>query len=106
MKMPPGFYSSTSNCVCQLCKSLYGLRQAPRQWFAKLSSKLENYGFGHSYANYSLFIYRREDIFLGLLVYVDDIILSGNDASACQSFKKYLNECFHIRDLGPLKYFS
>ena len=106
MKMPPGFYSSTSNRVGRLRKSFYGLRQALRQCFAKLSSKLENYDFVRSYADYSLFIYRRGDIFLGLLVYVDDIILSGNDASACQSFKKYLNECFHIRDLGPLKYFS
>ena len=48
MKMPPGYYARKPNCVCRLRKSLYGLRQAPRQWFAKLSSKLENYGFVRS----------------------------------------------------------
>jgi len=42
---------------------------------------------------------------MGLLVYVDDIILASNDTSACQSFKVYLNACFRIKDLGQLKYF-
>jgi len=78
---------------------------APRQWFAKLSSKLENYGFVRSYADYSLFTYQKADIFMDLLVYVDDIILAGNDASTCQSFKEYLNKCFCIKDLGQFKYF-
>lgn len=105
MRMPPGFYSSTPNRVCRLRKSLYGLRQAPRQWFAKLSSKLEAYGFVRSYADYSLFTYRKGNVFMGLLVYVDDIILAGNDTSACQLFKEYLNACFRIKDLGQLKYF-
>jgi len=40
-----------------------------------------------------------------LLLYVDDIILVGNDHLACQEFKDYLNTCFQIKDLGPLKYF-
>jgi len=75
--VPPGFMVVSPNKVCRLRKSLYELRQAPRQWFAKLSSKLEEYGFAHSYADYSLFSYRKSDIFLGLLVYVDDIILAG-----------------------------
>jgi len=83
MKMPLGFYSSSSNRVCRLCKSLYGLRQAPRQWFAKLSSNLKAYGFVRSYADYSLFTYQKGNAFMGLLVYVDDIILAGNDLSAC-----------------------
>jgi len=60
-------------------KSLYRLRQAPRQWFAKLSSKLCEYGFVRSYADYSLFVYQKGDIFMALLVYVDDIILASND---------------------------
>lgn len=105
MKLPPGFTSISSHKVCCLRKCLYGLRQAPRQWFAKLSSNLEVYGFVRSYADYSLFTYRKGSVFLGLLVYVDDIILTGNDSLACQQFKDYLNTCFQIKDLGPLKYF-
>jgi len=100
MKLPPIFYSSKPNQVCRLCKSLYGLRQVPRQWFAQLSSKVLAYGFVRSYANYSLFTYRKGDSFMALLVYVDDIILAGNNASACQLFKAYLNKCFRIKDLG------
>ncbi|KAK3039885.1 hypothetical protein RJ639_028278 [Escallonia herrerae] len=45
------------------------------------------------------------DVFLCVLVYVDDLILAGNNSIACSSFKKYLNDCFKLKDLGPLKYF-
>jgi len=102
MKMPPGFAAPDSNKVCHLKKSLYGLRQAPRQWFGKLSSKLCEYGFVRSYADYSLFVYRKGDIFMALLVYVDDIVLASNDTQATQNFKSYLHACFSIKDLGTL----
>ena len=55
MTLPPEFTCSTPNKVCKLRKSFYGLRQAPRQWFAKLCSKLREYGFTNSCADYSLF---------------------------------------------------
>ena len=105
MTLPPGFKSSYGNKMCKLQKSLYGLKQAPRQWFAKLSSKLLEYGFVHSYADYSLFTYHKNGVFLALLVYVDDLVLTGNDSTACFAFKAYLHNCFRIKDLGPLKYF-
>jgi len=62
-----------------LHKSLHGLRQTPHQWFAKISSKLLEYGFNKSNANYYLFTDRKGGKFITLLVYVDDIILIGND---------------------------
>jgi len=105
MTLHPGFTCSTPNKVCRLQKSLCGLQQAPRQWFAKLSSKLRDYGFVHSYADYSLFTYRKGDIFMALLVYVDDIVLASNDTHACSEFKSYLHASFSIKDLGSLKYF-
>ena len=105
MTLPPGYRASYHNQVCRLRKSLHGLKQAPRQWFAKLSSKLMDYGFIRSYADYSLFTYHKEGKYMALLVYVDDIILMGNDANTCREFKEYLNHCFHIKDLGSLKYF-
>jgi len=49
MTLPPGFRTSTPNKVCKLSKSLYGLKLAPRQWFAKLSSKLLEYGYIRSW---------------------------------------------------------
>jgi len=42
---------------------------------------------------------------MALLVYVDDIILADDDSELCAVFKDHLHKCFHIRDLGHLKYF-
>jgi len=105
MKLPPGFHTNDTQMVCRLQKSLYGLRQAPRQWFSKLSTKLCEYGFIRSYADYSLFTYRKGDVFMAVLVYVDDIVLTGNNPAATVHFKNYLHTCFSIKDLGILKYF-
>jgi len=105
MRLPPRYTTNSSTKVCKLQKSLYGLRQAPRQWFDKLSSTLCDYGFTRSYADYSLFTYRKGTTFLALLVYADDIILASNDSQACKDFKEYLHSCFRIKDLRPLKYF-
>ena len=105
MTLPPGFTCTKPSMVCRLQKSLYGLCQALRQWFAKLSSKLREYVFAHFYADYSLFIYQKGNIFMALLVYVDDIVLASNDFGASKEFKAYLHKCFSIKDLGPLKYF-
>ena len=57
MKVPLGLYPTASNQVCCLQKSLYGLCQAHRQWFFKLSMALKQFGFCQSYADYSLFSY-------------------------------------------------
>ena len=78
MKLPPGFQVESSGKVCKLRKSLYGLKQAPRCWFAKLSTALQNYGFQQSYSDYSLFTLQRGAIQLHVLVYVDDLIISGS----------------------------
>jgi hypothetical protein len=105
MKFPPDFHSSQPGMVCKLQKSLYGLKQAPRCWFAKLSSALQDYGFVRSYADYSLFTLQDKDVQLVVLVYVDDLIICGNDRDSIQCFKDYLRRCFHMKDLGKLKYF-
>jgi len=81
------------------------MKQAPRQWFAKLSSKFSEYGFVKSYADYSLFTYRQGEVFMALIVNVDDIVIATTNSQACQKFKEYLNHCFSIKDLRPLKYF-
>ncbi|CAH9142426.1 unnamed protein product, partial [Cuscuta epithymum] len=105
MKPPPGFFSSRPGVVCRLQKSLYGLRQAPRCWLAKLAAALKSYGFSQSYSDYSLFSLQRGSVHLHVLIYVDDLILAGNDSSVIAQFKSYLHSCFHMKDLGMLKYF-
>jgi len=105
MKLPPGFQESQLGAVCKLQKSLYGLRQAPRCWFAKLSSALTRYGFQQSHIDHSLFTLNNNDIQLVVLVCIDDLVIAGNNGIVIQCFKGYLNQCFHMKDLGRLKYF-
>ncbi|XP_074315635.1 uncharacterized protein LOC141651839 [Silene latifolia] len=105
MKLPPGFSRGHDGKVCRLKKSLYGLRQAPRCWFAKLAGALRKYGFRQSYSDYSLFTYSSNTVCLHVLIYVDDLVIAGNDSIAISRFKDYLNRCFKMKDLGPLKYF-
>lgn len=105
MKLPPGFSASSPNKVCKLRKSLYGLRQAPRCWFAKLSSVLKDFGFKQNYSDYSLFTLKKGSSIVYVLVYVDDLIIGGNDSDLISKFKAYLNRTFHMKDLGILKYF-
>lgn len=105
MKMPPGFEVQRLGVVCKLQKSLYGLKQASRCWFAKLSTALKRYGFIQSYSDNSLFVLQRGGTQINVLVYVDDLLISRNDHDSIQKFKAYLNNCFHMKDLGVLKYF-
>lgn len=58
-----------------------------------------------SYADYSLFYLERHGIVLNILVYVDDLIIAGNDSAAIVHFKACLSTCFHKKNLGVLKYF-
>ena len=110
MSIPPGYHCRKGenfppNAVCRLRKSIYGLRQASRQWFSKFSNALLETGFIQSANDHSLFIKRQCSIFLALLVYVDDIIIASNNDAAVSELKQALSKRFKMRDLGPLKYF-
>lgn len=105
MKMPPRFQDLDLTKVCRLRKSIYGLKQSPRCWFEKLSTALKSYGFKQSRADYSHFYFIKGDISLHILIYVDDFIIACNDLSTLHCFKNYLHQCFHMKDLGKLKYF-
>lgn len=86
MKLPPGFHSDDSTKVCRLRKSLYGLRQAPRCWFAKLSTALQAYGFKQCLSDYSLFTYTKGTTHIQILIYVDDLIITGNQPTVVEFF--------------------
>lgn len=105
MKMPPGFKADDPSKVCKLRKSLYGLKQAPRCWFAKLSNALLQFGFVQSRFDSSLFTFLKGDDSLRVLIYVDDLIISCSNLDMLVKFKKYLSECFKMKDLGKAKYF-
>jgi hypothetical protein len=102
MELPLGFGTKGGSQVCKLKKSLCGLKQASRQWFSKFSNALLRLGFIQSKSDYSLFTRLEGSSFLALLVYVDDIVLAGNDVEAISSFTKLLNQQFRLKDLGDL----
>ncbi|GJX25725.1 putative RNA-directed DNA polymerase [Tanacetum coccineum] len=102
---PPGFFYKNEKRVCKLVKSLYGLKQAPRQWNKKLVETLTEAGFLQSKNDHSLFVKNKNGIFLALLVYVDDIIITRNNNDEISKFKSFLNQKFKIKDLGELKFF-
>lgn len=82
MVQPPGFVDSTKpRHVCRLHKALYGLKQAPRAWYSTFSTFLLQHGFVNSHCDNSLFIYKTASVITILLVYVDDIVLTGNFSS-------------------------
>ena len=106
MEQPQGFIDeSQPDLVCRLYKSLYGLKQAPRAWFRRLSQQLLELGFEESKVDYSLFTLCTNTLKIFVLVYVDDIIVTGSSHSAIISFIDSLKDQFHIRDLGQLSYF-
>lgn len=106
MSQPPGFVDSTSpRHVCLLHKSLYSLRQVPREWYIALSSTLLSFGFVQSRANNSLFTYNHANVRLLVLVYVDDLIVTGSSSFYIEKLIQYLKLKFAVKDLGALSFF-
>ncbi|GJV69522.1 putative RNA-directed DNA polymerase [Tanacetum coccineum] len=105
MSLPLGFECADKNKVCKLNKALYGLKQAPRQWNAKLTTVLVEHGFVQSKYDYSLYLKHTNEVFVALLVYVDDFIITGNSLDEIEKLKAYLKSKFMIKDLGVMKYF-
>lgn len=105
MELPPGYSNGDSKKVCRIKKSLYGLKQASRQWYSKLSKFIIEQGYIQSKADYSLFTKSTGNSFTAVLVYVDDIIVAGDCIDTINHLKASLHDQFRIKDLGKLKYF-
>ncbi|KAL5715327.1 hypothetical protein ACHQM5_017160 [Ranunculus cassubicifolius] len=106
MQQPPGFQDATKpDYVCRLKRALYGLRQAPRAWFDRFSTFLLSMGFLCSTADPSLFVCHSKQGTLLLLLYVDDIILTGDNEKLLKRFTDRLGLEFSMKDMGFLHYF-
>ncbi|BBH07832.1 transposable element gene [Prunus dulcis] len=106
MQQPPGFVDQDHpSYVCKLRKAIYGLKQAPRAWYHELRTFLLDYGFQNSYADTSLFVLTVAGQSMYILVYVDDLIITGVHTKMIDSFVAVLANRFSIKDLGQLSYF-
>ncbi|GLT44417.1 hypothetical protein SLA2020_183190 [Shorea laevis] len=106
MEQPPGFTDEQyPSHVCYLRKALYGLKQAPQAWFDKWSIFLLKLGFSCSIADPSPFTYHTHQGMLPLLIYVDDMILTGSNLTLVEWCISELARELAIKDLGHLHYF-
>ena len=102
MEVPAGFRNSSKpNQVCKLEKALYGLKQAPRQWYAKINSFLiSELGFSNCSYEPCLYLKHRSKSIILVALYVDDLLIAGDDRSVIDSIKGEFMSRFRMKDLG------
>ena len=107
MDQPPGFtVSGDSRMVCRLRRSLYGLKQSPRAWFGRFSFALIEFGMTRCETDHFVFsLHSTSGLCIYLVVYVDDIVITGDDSDVILKLKSHLHSHFQTKDLGPLRYF-
>lgn len=105
MVQPEGFSNGDPHTICKLNKSLYGLKQSPRTWFDKLSTTLLSFGFSRARSDHSLFVKHSPSSTIYVLVYVDDILVTGNVPSEVSYHISLLHKQFALKDLGSIHYF-
>ena len=105
MEQPESFkVKGKEDYVCKLKKSLYGLKQAPRQWYKKFESVMGEQGYKKTSLDHCVFVRRfSDDDFIILLLYVDDMLIVGKNASRIDELKKQLSKSFAMKDLGHAK---
>ncbi|PWA98143.1 gag-pol polyprotein [Artemisia annua] len=104
MTPPPGV-SHKPGEVCKLKKALNGLKQAPRAWYEKFATVVTSLGFISSYRDSALFVKHSSVGRILLSLYVDDMIITGDDCVRIESLKLELAHRFAMKDLGLLRYF-
>ncbi|GKC90514.1 putative RNA-directed DNA polymerase, partial [Tanacetum coccineum] len=103
MEAPPGFSQDFKHGeVCKLKKSLYGLKKLPRAWFGGFTLAMKKYGYKQSNSDHTLFLSHRGDRVTCLIIYVNDMIITGNDESEIKKLKEGLCAEFEMKDFGNL----
>ena len=106
MDAPPRFREKFGTKVCKLKKSLYGLKQSPRAQFDKFIQFVKSQGYSQGQGDHAMFFKHSQDRKISILiVYVYDIILTGDDVREMNRLKTSISSTFEIKNLGPLRYF-
>ncbi|KAM1649269.1 hypothetical protein ACFX14_010564 [Malus domestica] len=105
MKQPEGFeVKGREKLVCRLKKSIYGLKQASRQWYLKFQKVMKEHGFTENPSDACIYLKLNRSSFIMLVLYVDDILLATNDTSLLDETKTLLRQNFEMKDLGEASY--
>ena len=102
MQHPSGYSLGPRGMVCRLRKSLYGLKQSPWMWFGKFSTVMRVQGYTQSNDDATLFFHHIPGGVAILVVYVDDILITGSDSTEATRFGRTLAVEFELKGLGPL----
>jgi histone deacetylase 1/2 len=105
MQQPVGFEVADKSLVCKLHKSLYGLKQAPRAWYDRLTQALLQMGFVKRKCDPSLLVRSHKGQHTYVLIYVDDILVTGSAPQLIQDVISKLNVSFALKQLGQVDYF-
>ena len=90
--------------MCRLKRALYGLKQAPHAWYTRIGSYFTRLGFTKSEADANLYHIIVDGKLLIIVLYVDDLILTGDD-ELIKSCKKDIEREFEMKDMGLMHYF-
>ena len=105
VKQPKGFVNEgEEDKVYLLKKAFYGLKQAPRAWYSRINEYLLNLGFVKSLSESTLYVKHNGAGILIILLYVDDLLVTGNHTSLVEKFKLEIMEVFEMTDLGLMTF--
>ncbi|GJV53111.1 retrotransposon protein, putative, ty1-copia subclass [Tanacetum coccineum] len=105
MEQPEGFVNPKyPNRVCKLKRSIYGLKQASRQWNKRFDDEIKKFGFSQNADEPCVYLKASGSNVTFLILYVDDILIMGNSIPMLQDVKSYLGKCFAMKDLGEAAY--
>jgi hypothetical protein len=105
MEQPPSYVQNDSILICPLQKSLNGLKQAPRAWYAKMDSFLLDIDFSRCHSDPNVYTKKVGSHLIIRVLYVDDLVLTGSDLKILTHVKYILKNKFEMIDLGYLHYF-
>ncbi|GKA33363.1 retrotransposon protein, putative, ty1-copia subclass [Tanacetum coccineum] len=90
--------------VCKLKRSIYGLKQASRPWNKRFDDEIKKFGFTQNRDEPCVYLKASKSNVTFLILYVDDILVMGNNILMLQDVKSYLGRCFAMKDLGEAAY--
>ncbi|GJY95309.1 retrotransposon protein, putative, ty1-copia subclass [Tanacetum coccineum] len=105
MEQPEGYVNPKyPNRVCKLQRSIYGLKQASRQWNKRFDEEIKKFGFTQNRDEPCVYRKASGSNVVFLILYVDDILIMGNNIPRLKEVKDYLGKCFSMKDLGEAAY--